>query len=157
MTILEQNLPIIREFILLKPKIFAHIIAVSLFFFFSSPQALDSLAPTRLEFNKLCLNRPISSALKTTIIFKWLDCLGWVREKDEKLFCNYMTVSVSFFFFNQLHQGSNVQSHTTQQHLYINPLLSQFAWSAERGVCWQQGEVLDHRVRQFLCNTRLQL
>lgn len=41
------------EFIL-KPEIFAHIIAVSLFLFFLRPQALDSLAPARLEFSKLC-------------------------------------------------------------------------------------------------------
>lgn len=45
----EQNFSIIRGFILLKPEIFAHIIAVSLSLPLH-PQALDSLAPARLEF-----------------------------------------------------------------------------------------------------------
>lgn len=63
MKILEEwNFSIIRDFILLKPEIFAHIIAVSLALFFLHPQALDSLAPARLEFSKLSQNRPISSA-----------------------------------------------------------------------------------------------
>lgn len=41
-----------------------HIIAVSLSFFLLSSQALDSLAPARLEFSKLCQTRAISSAFK---------------------------------------------------------------------------------------------
>lgn len=63
-TLEEWDFSIIRGFILLNPEIFAHITAVSLFLFFLHPQALDSPAPARLEFSKLCQSRPISSTLE---------------------------------------------------------------------------------------------
>lgn len=59
------------EFIL-KPEIFVHIIAVNLFLFFLHPQALDSLAPGRLEFSKLFQNRPISSVWGEEYIYIYL-------------------------------------------------------------------------------------
>lgn len=100
-TLEEQNFSIIRGFILLKPKIFAHIIAVRLSFFFLSPQALDSLASARLEFGRLCQNRPISSALKKKL-FKGLGWFEWGGEEAAKLFCNFMAFCFCFFL-NKLH------------------------------------------------------